>query len=67
MRLPHVRFTIREMMIGVVVVALILPPAIYFYCIWRNLKVYGEWASDTSPNRPATYHLPYPAAGRWPY
>jgi hypothetical protein len=43
MRLPRVRFTVRRMMVAVVIVALLMPPAIYVFCIWQNLKAYGEW------------------------
>jgi hypothetical protein len=67
MPMARVRLTIRRMMVGVAIMALILPPAIYVFRVWQNFKVYSEWASDTSPNRPSSYHVPYPAAGSWPY
>lgn len=58
MRVPQ--FRLRTLMISVAIVALFLPPAIWFWKDYWNLIAYFEWAGDTSPNRPATYHLPYP-------
>jgi hypothetical protein len=64
MRLPRVRFTVRQMMVAVMVAALLLPPAIYVFCIWQNLKAYGEWASGP---KSGPYQIPYSAAGSWPW
>jgi hypothetical protein len=61
MRLPRLRFTMRRMMIAVAIVALILPSAIWFWKGCQNLSAYLEWAGNTIPTRPPTWHAPYPS------
>jgi hypothetical protein len=67
MRVPRVQITVFWIMVAVAAFALALPWAIYLLQIEQNWQAYSEWASSSNPNRPTTYHVPYPAAGAWPY